>query len=56
MSRDQISRVPPSVASLGNQYMSGLARLDSQWLILLDVDRLFGDETTTAIDNTVAGR
>ncbi len=47
---DQISPAPPTVASLGNEYMTGLVRLDEQLLILLDVDKLFGEEEATAID------
>jgi purine-binding chemotaxis protein CheW len=54
VSQDQISPAPPTVASLGNQYMTGLVRLEEQLLILLDVDRLFGEEATTAMD-TAAG-
>jgi purine-binding chemotaxis protein CheW len=55
VSEDQISPAPPTVASLGNQYMTGLVRLEEQLLILLDVDRLFGEEATTAMDEAVAG-
>jgi purine-binding chemotaxis protein CheW len=51
---DQISPAPPTVASLGNEYMTGLVRLDEQLLILLDVDQLFGEEETAALDNTLA--
>ena len=40
----QISPAPPTVASSGNEYMTGLVRLKEDLLILLDVDRLFGDE------------
>jgi purine-binding chemotaxis protein CheW len=54
VSEDQISPAPPTVASLGNQYMTGLVRLEEQLLILLDVDRLFGEEATAAIDDAVA--
>ena len=54
VSQDQISPAPPTVASLGNQYMTGLVRLEEQLLILLDVDRLFGEEATTAMDAAVA--
>jgi purine-binding chemotaxis protein CheW len=53
---DQISPAPPTVASLGNEYMTGLVRLDEQLLILLDVDHLFGEEQTAVIDGTVAGQ
>ena len=51
VSQDQISPAPPTVASLGNQYMTGLVRLEEQLLILLDVDRLFGEEATAAMDD-----
>ena len=55
VTQDQISPAPPTVASLGNQYMTGLVRLEEQLLILLDVDRLFGEEATAAIDGVLAG-
>ena len=55
VSQDQISPAPPTVASLGNQYMTGLVRLEDQLLILLDVDRLFGEEATAAMDAALAG-
>ena len=35
--------------------MTGLVRLEEQLLILLDVDRLFGEEATAAMDAAVAG-
>lgn len=54
VSRDQISDAPPTVASLGNEYMTGLVRLEEQLLILLDVDKLFGEEESAAIDGTMA--
>ena len=55
VSQEQISPAPPTVASLGNQYMTGLVRLEEQLLILLDVDRLFGEEATAAMDEAAAG-
>ncbi|MEI8376745.1 MAG: chemotaxis protein CheW, partial [Planctomycetota bacterium] len=55
VSQDQIAPAPPTVASLGNQYMIGLVRLEDQLLILLDVDHLFGQETTLAMDAAVSG-
>jgi purine-binding chemotaxis protein CheW len=55
VSQDQVSPAPPTVASLGNQYMTGLVRLGEQLLILLDVDQLFGDEEE-AIEAATAGR
>ena len=56
VTQDQISPAPPTVASLGNQYMTGLVRLEEQLLILLDVDRLFGEEATAAMDEAAAGK
>lgn len=44
VSADQISPAPPTVASLGNEYMTGLVRLKEELLILLDVDKLFGEQ------------
>jgi len=52
---DQISPAPHTVASLGNEYMTGLVRLEEQLLILLDVDKLFGEEETAAV-NRIAAR
>jgi len=54
VSEDQISPAPPTVASLGNEYMTGLVRLDEQLLILLDVDKLFGEQSKAAMDKAVA--
>jgi len=53
VSKDQVSPAPPTVASLGNQYMTGLVRLENQLLILLDVDQLFGDEESAALDGAM---
>lgn len=49
ISQDQISPAPPTVASLGNEYMTGLVRLEDELLILLDVDELFGEEEAAAV-------
>ena len=50
VSGEQISPAPPTVTSLGNQYMTGLVRLENQLLILLDVDRLFSETSITAVN------
>lgn len=54
VSEEQISPAPPTVTSMGNQYMTGLVRLDQQLLILLDVDRLFGQQAMAAMEEAVA--
>lgn len=43
--QDQVAPPPPTVAGLGREYLTGLVRLDTQLLILLDIDKtLRGDE------------
>jgi purine-binding chemotaxis protein CheW len=37
---------PPTVASMGKEYLTGLVKLNEQLLILLDIDRLLGHETS----------
>jgi purine-binding chemotaxis protein CheW len=41
---DQIAPPPPTVASLGREYLTGLVRLDQELLILLDIDKILGAE------------
>ena len=51
ISHDQISPAPPTIASLGKEYMAGLVRLEEELLMLLDIDQLFGDEDTSALED-----
>jgi len=53
VSDEQVSPAPPTVASLGNRYMTGLVRLGEELLIHLDVDQLFGEEEVEALDGTL---
>jgi purine-binding chemotaxis protein CheW len=48
VTQQEISPTPPTVTSAGNGYMTGLVRLKEDLLILLDVDRLFGDSGSQA--------
>jgi purine-binding chemotaxis protein CheW len=41
VSQDQIQPVPVSVTSVARKYIAGVARLDDQLLIVLDIDQLF---------------
>lgn len=41
ISQEQIAPPPPTVAGLGEEYLIGLAKLESRLLILLDIDRIF---------------
>ncbi|MHB8974734.1 MAG: chemotaxis protein CheW [Pirellulaceae bacterium] len=45
----EISPAPATVTSSGNEYMIGLVRLKEDLLILLDVDRLFGDDESQTL-------
>src|SRR5262245_24343847 len=48
INRDQIQPPPLSVLAVAHQYLSGLARLEDRLLIILDIDRLF-DEQSLAV-------
>lgn len=47
--QDQIAPPPPTVAGLGRDYLYGLVKLDDRLLILLDIDKIFGEEEMHAI-------
>ncbi|MHB0959686.1 MAG: chemotaxis protein CheW [Pirellulaceae bacterium] len=55
VTQPEISPAPPTVTSSGNEYMTGLVRLKDDLLILLDVDRLLGDDETQALAEGTAG-
>jgi purine-binding chemotaxis protein CheW len=44
VTNDQIAPAPPTVASLGNEYLNGLVKLEDQLLILLDIEKILGEE------------
>jgi purine-binding chemotaxis protein CheW len=54
VSREQIVPPPPSVAGLGCEYLTGLARLDDRLLILLDIDKILGEEETGVLETITA--
>lgn len=53
ISQEQIAPPPPTVAGLGNEYLNGLVKLDEQLLILLDIDKILGQEEES-LANAVA--
>ena len=55
ISQDQIAPAPPTVAGLGREYLTGLAKLENRLLILLDIDKILGEEETAALEAAVAG-
>lgn len=42
----QIAPPPPTVAGLGHDYLTGLVKLEKRLLILLDIDKILGQEST----------
>lgn len=44
VSHDQIAPPPATVAGLGREYLTGLVKLENRLLILLDLDRILGEE------------
>lgn len=48
VNEDQIAPPPPTVAGLGQEYLTGLVKFDSRLLIMLDIDQILGDEGATA--------
>jgi len=53
---DQIAPPPPTVSGLGREYLSGLVKLDNQLLILLDIDKIFGEEEISAMNELTEGK
>ena len=49
INKDQIAPPPPTVASLGREYLTGLVRLDKQLLILLDIDKILSHDAAEAL-------
>jgi len=44
ISKEQIAPPPPTVAGLGRKYLTGLVKLDKRLLILLDIEKILGDD------------
>ncbi len=47
VANDQIAPPPPTVAGLEQEYLTGLVKLEEQLLILLDIDKILGEEAET---------
>ncbi len=50
IAQNQIAPPPPTVAGLEKDYLTGLVKLESRMLIMLDIDKILGDEGDAAID------
>ena len=53
---DQIAPPPPTVAGLGREYLTGLVKLDGRLLIMLDIDKILGEEDTATLDTAMAAQ
>ncbi len=49
VSHKDIAPPPPTVAGLGREYLTGLVKLEDRLLILLDIDRILGEEDAEAL-------
>ena len=54
ISKEQIAPPPPTVAGLGREYLTGLVKLENRLLILLDIDRILGEEESAACEAAVS--
>jgi len=53
VSRNQIAAPPPTVCGVGREYLAGLVRRDTKLLILLDINRLLGQEEHAALEGAL---
>jgi len=54
ITQDQVSPPPPTVAGLGREYLTGLVKLDKRLLILLDIDKILGDDEVDVAESLTA--
>jgi purine-binding chemotaxis protein CheW len=54
ISHEQIAPPPPTVSGLGREYLTGLVKLDKGLLILLDIDKILGQEERDAVEAATA--
>ncbi len=55
ISQDQIAPPPPTVAGLGREYLTGLVKLENRLLILLDIDKILGQEEAALANALTSG-
>jgi purine-binding chemotaxis protein CheW len=51
---DQIAPPPPTVASLGHKYLTGIVKLEKELLILLDIDKILGNNDDEVLNSVAA--
>ena len=55
ISQEQIAPPPPTVAGMGREYLTGLVKLEHRLLILLDIDKILGQEESAALEAMTVG-
>lgn len=55
VSQNQIAPPPPTVAGLGREYLTGLAKLEGRLLIMLEIDKLLDEESVAIAEQITAG-
>jgi purine-binding chemotaxis protein CheW len=55
VTQNQIAPPPPTVAGLGQEYLTGLVKIEERLLIMLDIDKLLGEEETAVLDAAMGG-
>ena len=55
VSQNEIAPPPPTVAGLGREYLTGLAKLQGRLLIMLDIDKLLDEEGADMAEKLSAG-
>lgn len=54
VTKDQIAPPPPTVAGLGQEYLTGLVKLENRLLIMLDIDKILGEDGEAAVESAAA--
>ena len=50
VAQDQIAPPPPTVAGLEKEYLIGLIKYENRLLILLEINKILGEECAAAVD------
>lgn len=54
ISQEQVAPPPPTVAGLGQEYLTGLVKLSGRLLIMLDIDKILGEEEVAEVEKLTA--
>jgi purine-binding chemotaxis protein CheW len=55
VNHDQMAPPPPTVAGLGQEYLTGLVKLEERLLIMLDIDKILGEEDMEVASAAMGG-